>query len=251
MSLAQQLLLRGLIARFWREPYNQKLVRWGSSLHDRFMLHHFVQDDLKDVVTDLRDAGFEFEPEWFAPHLEFRFPCYGNVTLRGVDIEVRQALEPWHVLGEQGAAGSTVRYVDSSLERMQIKVRGMTDSRHIVACNGRALPLHPTGTLGEFVAGVRFRAWQPPECLHPTIGVNAPLTIDLVDGWNNRSIGGCTYHVAHPGGLSYTTLPVNAYEAESRRLSRFFKMGHTPGTMKIPPAQINPDMPMTLDLRAT
>ena len=251
MSLAQQLLLRGLIARFWREPYNQKLVRWGSSLHDRFMLHHFVQDDLKDVVTDLRDAGFEFEPEWFAPHLEFRFPCYGNVTLRGVDIEVRQALEPWHVLGEQGAAGSTVRYVDSSLERMQIKVRGMTDSRHIVACNGRALPLHPTGTLGEFVAGVRFRAWQPPECLHPTIGVNAPLTIDLVDGWNNRSIGGCTYHVAHPGGLSYTTLPVNAYEAESRRLSRFFKMGHTPGPMKIPPAQINPDMPMTLDLRAT
>ena len=144
-----------------------------------------------------------------------------------------------------------MRYVDSSLERMQVTVRGMTDTRHSVACNGHALPLHPTGLNGEYVAGVRFRAWQPPECLHPTIAVHAPLVFDVVDGWNGRSLGGCTYYVSHPGGLSYSTLPVNAYEAESRRLARFLKMGHTPGPMRIKPPELNPGFPFTLDLRYT
>jgi len=181
--------------------------------------------------------------------MEFRFPLCGSIAQRGLEVEVRQALEPWNVLGEEGAAGATVRYVDSSLGRLQVKVRGMTDSRHVVACNGRALPLHPTGTEGEYVAGVRFRAWQPPECLHPTIGVHSPLVFDVVDVWNERSIGGCTYFVSHPGGLSYDTLPVNAYEAESRRLGRFFKIGHTPGLMKVPQPEPNPDFPFTLDLR--
>jgi uncharacterized protein (DUF2126 family) len=249
MSLTQQLLLRSLIARFWKERYEQKLVRWGTGLHDRFMLPHFIEQDFRDVIEDLQMSGYPLKPEWFASHLEFRFPAYGKIAQRGVEMEIRQALEPWHVLGEEGSAGGAVRYVDSSVERLQVKVRGITDTRHQIACNGRAVPLHPTGTQGEFVAGVRFRAWQPPQCLHPTIGIHAPLTFDIVDTWNQRSIGGCTYHVSHPGGLSYNKLPVNAYEAESRRLARFFNFGHTPGPMRLAPAERNPEFPLTLDLR--
>ena len=249
MSLAQHLLLRGLVAKFWREPYHNDLVRWGTDIHDRWMLPHFCETDFRDVIQDLRDAGYPFEFDWFAPHFEFRFPRIGDLAQRDVQIELRTALEPWHVLGEEPGGGGTVRYVDSSLERLQVKARGLIDDRFAITCNGHRLPLHPTGTNGEGVAGVRYRAWQPPGCLQPTIGAHAPLRLDLFDTWNQRSLGGCTYHVAHPGGRSYETFPVNSYEAESRRLGRFFRHGHAPGKIKIPPVKPNPDFPFTLDLR--
>jgi uncharacterized protein (DUF2126 family) len=249
MSLAQHLLLRALVAKFWDDPYKVPLVRWGTEIHDRWMLPHFLWRDFEDVIDDLRSEGFELEKEWFAPHYEFRFPRIGDFTQRDVHIELRSALEPWHVLGEEGMPGGAVRYVDSSLERLQVKVTGMVDTRHVIAVNGRQVPLHPTGVNGEFVCAVRYRAWQPPNCLQPLIGVHSPLTFDLLDTWNSRSLGGCRYHVSHPGGRSYDTFPVNAYEAESRRLARFEAMGHTGGSMEavVPPR--SREFPYTLDLR--
>jgi uncharacterized protein (DUF2126 family)/transglutaminase-like putative cysteine protease len=249
MSLTQHLLLRALIAQFWKQPYDRKLVRWRTEIHDRFMLPHFVKQDFEDVVDDLSRSGFPIQNDWFAPHMEFKFPLFGSIEQRGVQLELRQAIEPWNVLGEEPAAGGTVRYVDSSVERVQVLVNGMTDSRHVVAVNGVHLPLHPTGTNGQFVAGVRYRAWQPPSCLHPTIGVHVPLVFDVVDTWSDRSIGGCTYHVAHPGGRSFDRFPVNAYEAEGRRIARFFKFGHTPGPMQPAERTGSGEFPLTLDLR--
>jgi uncharacterized protein (DUF2126 family) len=250
MSLAQHLLLRGLVSKFWQQPYQNDLVRWGTDIHDRWMLPHFCQTDFADVIADLRAAGYPFQADWFAPHFEFRFPRIGDLAQRDIEVELRTALEPWHVLGEEGAAGGAVRYVDSSLERMQVKARGLSGDRFALAVNGHRIPLHPTGVNGEGVAGVRYRAWQPPNCLQPTIGVHAPLTFDLVDTWNQRSLGGCVYHVAHPGGLSHQTFPVNSYEAESRRLARFIPFGHTPGGVPFNlPREIAPGLPFTLDLR--
>ncbi|MFN4329790.1 MAG: DUF2126 domain-containing protein [Limnobacter sp.] len=249
MSLAQQLLLRTLIARFWKTPYTAKLVKWGTRLHDKFMLPTFVQQDLTDVIDDIRAAGFDFQADWFAPHMAFRFPKFGDFVSRGIEVELHGALEPWHVLGEEGAAGGTVRYVDSSLERLEIKVNNYVDERYILTCNGVKVPLHPTGKMGEYVAGVRYRAWQPPNALHPTIGVNAPLVFDLIDSWNGRSLGGCQYHVAHPGGRNYDLFPVNAFEAESRRLARFFRMGHSHGPVRVAHESGRAEFPLTLDLR--
>jgi len=250
MSLTQQLLLRSMLARFWKQPYEpSRLARWGTELHDRFMLPHFVEQDFRDVITEMNQAGYAFNMDWFAPHFEFRFPKYGDYATRGIDMELRHALEPWHVMGEEGAAGGAVRYVDSSVERVQMKVTGLAPDRYVVTCNGQPIPLRPTGVNGEYVAGVRYRAWQPSSALHPTIGVHSPLTFDLVDTWSKRSLGGCQYHVAHPGGRSYATFPVNSFEAESRRLARFFRIGHTPGEMDVSVATPNADFPFTLDLR--
>ena len=250
MSLAQQLLLRAMIARFWEEPYEPaRLARWGTELHDRFMLPFYAEQDFKDVMQEMAAAGFPFKAEWFAPHFEFRFPKYGDFAVKGMEFELRHALEPWHVMGEEGSAGTTVRYVDSSVERVQVKIRGMAPDRYVLTCNGVPVPLQNTGTNGEFVAGVRYRAWQPESCLHPTIGVHAPLVFDIVDTWMQRSLGGCQYHVAHPGGRSFDTFPVNAFEAESRRLARFFRFGHTPGRMQAGQPEISAEHPFTLDLR--
>lgn len=273
MSLVQMLLLRTLIAQFWATPYAFNLVRWGTELHDRFMLPYYVWSDLKDVVCGMQRAGYPFQLEWLEPFLEFRFPHYGSVTLQDIKLDLHSAMEPWHVLGEEVTNAGTARYVDSSVERLQVKVQGLTDTRYVVTCNGRRVPLHNTGTHGEYVAGVRYRAWQPPSALHPTIGIHAPLVFDIIDTWNGRSIGGCTYHVAHPGGRHYETFPVNAYEAESRRINRFWAHGHTPGMSEPPPLtvptgrfspeghrpgpmtppreEINREYPYTLDLRLT
>ncbi|MEY4590047.1 MAG: hypothetical protein RL497_2123 [Pseudomonadota bacterium] len=270
MALVQTLLLRCLFMRFWQKPYHKPLVRWGTVLHDRFMLPHFIWADMQEVVRDLNSEGFAFDLAWLLPFEEFRFPHYGRVQVDNIALELRWAIEPWHVLGEEVGSFGTARYVDSSVERIQVKLTGLTDSRYALVCNGRQVPLQATGVRGEYIAGVRYRAWQPPSALHPTIGVHAPLVFDVLDLWNSRSIGGCIYHVSHPGGRSYDRFPVNAFEAESRRGNRFLNVGHTQGPysprthleglrqffpitgnkpMAPPLEELNPEYPHTLDLR--
>lgn len=284
MSLVQMLLVRALVSKFWNEPYEKPLVRWGTSLYDKYLLPHFCYQDMLDVTEDLQAFGYDFRIEWLDPFFEFRFPRYGTTQARDITMEVRMAIEPWHVLGEEMSNMGTARFVDSSLERIQVKVNGLTDSRYILVCNNCRIPLQATGVHGEYVAGVRYRAWQPPSALHPTIGIDSPLVFDLIDTWNNRVIGGCTYHVSHPGGLAYETFPVNSYEAESRRYNRFTETDHTPGTpqytpinyrtisfhrddklrqytttrvknkdskptIHLPEPIVNPEFPFTLDLR--
>jgi uncharacterized protein (DUF2126 family) len=243
------LLMRAAVAAFWQHPYERKLIRWGTRLHDDFMLPHYTAQDFHEALDELSQFGVKIEPEWFAPHLEFRFPVVGEIDVRGMNIELRHALEPWHVLGEDAAPGGTVRYVDSSAERLQARVRNWVDERYILACNGVALPMSRTDRVGEYVAGVRFKAWRPPNALHPTIPAQTPLVFDVYDRWTGRSLGGMTHHVSHPGGRSYDDFPVNANSAEARRRSRFFPFGHTQGQIEEPRLVIGRDHPRTLDLR--
>ena len=275
MNLVQNLLVRSLVAKFWKKPYKKKLIRWGTELHDKFLLPHFAYLDMIDVVNDLKEAGYDFDISWFDPFFEFRFPHQGGITVDNIQLELRLGIEPWHVLGEELSNSGTARFVDSSLERLQVKVSGIIPERHILLCKGCRIPLRSTGTKGEYVAGIRYKAWNPPSALHPNVGVDAPLVFDIVDTWNNRVIGGCTYFVAHPGGRSFDTYPVNSYEAESRKISRFWDFGHTPSTTieqtapvintpsvsrfvaqnktdlkpDTPIELINPEYPSTLDLR--
>jgi uncharacterized protein (DUF2126 family) len=225
------------------------LITWGTSLNDKYMLPYFIQQDLHDVLADLERWGYPMEYTWFEPQYEFRFPRYGEVVKDAIQLEIRGALEPWHVLGEEAMAGGQARFVDSSIERLQVKVTNIPGGRYTVCCQGVEVPLHPTGTQGEAVAGIRFRAWQPPSCLHPTIGVHAPLTFEIFDRWNRHAIAGCTYHVVHPGGLALDQRPINATAAESRRIARFERAGHTISRYEPRVAGVNPDFPLTLDLR--
>jgi uncharacterized protein (DUF2126 family) len=249
MSAAQMLLMRAAIAAFWDQPYERRLVRWGTRLHDDCLLPEFCALDFRDAIGELRSLGAPLDPEWFAPHLAFRFPLIGEVTLRDMRVEIRHALEPWHVLAEESAAGGTARYVGSSLERVQVKVDGFVPERFTLACNGAAIPLARTETPGSHVAGVRFKAWAPPSAPHPMLPVHTPLTFDLWDSWTGRSLGGATYHVAHRGGRNDETFPVNANEAEARRHARFLAIGHMPGPMPAPKQVPNPTHLHILDLR--
>ena len=274
MALLQALLVRALVARFWAEPYSHPLVHWGTRLHDRYLLPAFVAADLREVVEDvnryLASVGVErMDPAWFDSFLEFRFPRLGDTVIDGVELELRTAIEPWHVLGEEVSRSGTSRYVDSSVEKVQVRAVGLVEGRHVLTCNGVPVPMVPVaeqgwggpvgakGSTGAFVGGVRYRAWAPPSALHPTIGVHGPLVFDLVDRWSGRSLGGFTHHVTHPGGVAYDTFPVNAAAAESRRAARFVADGHTPGPIDVaalpdPLSALGPavtDYPVTLDLR--
>jgi uncharacterized protein (DUF2126 family) len=254
MAMVQALLVRSLVSRMWREPYRGRLVRWGTDLYDRYMLPWYVRSDIHDVVDDLRAHDIEFDPAWLDPFLEFRFPLIGETTIGGVHVELRRAIEPWHVLGEEMSGGGTARYVDSSVERVQVRVDGYRPERHVVTCNGVPVPLQPTMSPGTSIAGVRFKAWSPWSSLHPTIDVHAPLVFDVIDRWSERSLGGCTYHVSHPGGRAYDTFPVNAAEAMSRRGNRFARQGHEPGHVDLAEldsiaAKLPREYPRTLDLR--
>jgi uncharacterized protein (DUF2126 family)/transglutaminase-like putative cysteine protease len=249
MSAAQVLLMRSAVAAFWEKPYERRLIRWGTRLHDEFLLPHYAEADFKDALQELDSFGFPLQPEWFAPHMEFRFPQVGEIAVRDMRVELRHALEPWHVLGEEQVSGGTARYVDSSAERLQAKVSGWVDERYTLSCNGAALPLQKTEVPGEYVAGVRFKAWNPYSALHPTIKAQVPLIFDVYDKWSGRSIGGMSHHVAHPGGRAYDDFPVNANAAEARRRSRFFDIGHTPGAVPEPTPVQGPEYPRTLDLR--
>jgi uncharacterized protein (DUF2126 family)/transglutaminase-like putative cysteine protease len=251
MALVQNLLLRTLVGHFWHQPYEEALAPWGTELHDRFMLPHYVTRDVQDVVADLNRWGYDFMADWLDPFTEFRFPRYGTVQIDDIEIELRFAIEPWHVLGEEVTGQGASRFVDSSVERLQVKVQGMTQPRHYLACNGRRVPLRNTGRRGEFVAGVRYKAWNPFSSLHPTINVHAPLRFELIDAWSKQALGGCSYEVQHPGGHNPDDFPVNAQSAESRRLARFSAHGHSTGEVDLPPAEMNMAHPYTLDLRQT
>jgi uncharacterized protein (DUF2126 family)/transglutaminase-like putative cysteine protease len=256
MAMVQSLLVRALVAWFWDEPQRAPLIRHGENLHGRYLLPHFLIHDIAEVCADLRAHDINFDTSWLDPFTEFRFPRIGTAVFDHVEIELRGAIEQWNVLGEEATVGGTARYVDSSVERIQVRLIGADRHRYIVTANGYPIPLLATDNPDVQVGGVRFRAWQPPSALHPTITVDGPLRFELVDTVTGMSRGGCTYHVSHPGGRAYDDPPVNAVAAESRRGSRFEATGFTPGQVDMSDirekqARLSTDIgaPGILDLR--
>ena len=206
MCLAQQLLIRALIAKFWREPLDGKFVRWGTALHDRFMLPHFVWDDFIDVLADLGQSGFDFDPEWFEAQLEFRFPVFGDVAA-------------WRRhAGSAPGAGAVA-----------CARRGGRDRRHRALCRflGRAAAAQgrpassPAATSSPATAAAAddrppaaparrspacaSRPGSRPRVCIPTIPVHAPLVFDIVDTWNRPFARRLRLSCRHPGGRTYET----------------------------------------------
>jgi uncharacterized protein (DUF2126 family) len=262
LRLLQMLLIRALVAWFWECPYTQPLIRWGTMLHDRFLLPHYIAEDLQQVLSDLQQAGFAFDQQWFQPFFEFRFPPYGTISLRSpsgvMHLELRHAIEPWHVLGEEVHSGSTARYADASMERIQVMLKGAIahspnpenfSSRYAVLCNGHVVPLKSTGIAGEYVGGVRFRARSAANVLHPSIDPHTPLRFELVDRWQGRSLGACKYHTRSSDNIDYIHFPRHAQEAAERMAARFQAIAPTPDPIPIPSLHLNPEYPLTLDLR--
>jgi len=249
MAGAQMLLMRGLTARLAESHYKQPLVRWGTQLHDRFMLPHYLWSDFLDVVADLNAHGVALDAEWYRPFLDFRCPVIGTLDLPDLSLELRNALEPWPTLGEEAQGSITSRYVDSSMERVQVIAHGLVEGRHQVLVNGLVLPMTSTGREREHVAGVKFRAWQPPHCLQPHVGIHHPLRFDIVDLWGHRSLGGCQYHVWHPEGRGFEHVPLTAFEASARRAQRFTTDHMAPWPVHPRVVAPSPEQPYTLDLR--
>lgn len=249
MSAVQMLLIRALVAKFWQKPYRGRPAFWGTGLHDKFMLPYYIEQDIKQICADLNADGFAFDEKWLAPFMEFRFPHFGDVQKFGMCMSIHGAIEPWNVLGEEVSSQGTSRYVDSSVERLQVKVSNFNRERFTVLCNGRRVPLQATEIPGEYVAGVRFKAWQPVFGLHPKLNSDGPLVFDIVDINTQISIAGCTYYIAHPSGRNYETLPVNANEAEARRIARFWQQSQCGRSFYLREEPANPSFPCTLDLR--
>ncbi|MFN3193270.1 MAG: DUF2126 domain-containing protein [Aureliella sp.] len=251
MSLTQQLLIRALTLAFWQSPFRENLCNWGTQLHDRFMLPSFVWQDFLQVLDFLNDRGIEINADWFAAHFEFRFPSIGTVHRDGVQLSLRTAIEPWYVMGEEPGSSGTTRFVDSSVERVEVKLDNFDPTQLALICNGYRVPVHAMSQPGTFVAGIRFRAWQPPRCLHPTIGIHAPLHFELVELSRLKSIGGCTYYVVDPAGRGTDRFPINSLEAESRRGARFDARALTGGFIdlpNIPAPSLDFSYPITMDM---
>jgi uncharacterized protein (DUF2126 family)/transglutaminase-like putative cysteine protease len=249
LATAQVLLVRALVAALAGEPYHRPLVRWGPALHDRFMLPHFLWKDFQEVLAFLSERGVGLPPEPYRAFVELRCPVAGRLEVDGAVLEVRNALEPWNVLGEEPSGGGTSRYVDSSVERVEVRVEGIVPERHLVLVNGIELPLRPTGTAAEAVGGVRFRAWAPAHALHPHLGIHHPLTFELLDTWGRRSLGACRYHVWHPEGRAFLAPPLTRFEASARRAQRFTLEGASPWPVVARPASPHGETPYSLDLR--
>lgn len=249
MATAQMILLRTLVAALMETPYHGELVRWGHTLHDRFLLPYWMWKDFEDILEFLNLRGFALQKEHYRPFLDLRCPVVGRMTVSGVELQVRNAIEPWHVLGEEATGAGTSRYVDSSMERIEIMVDGYIAERHAILVNGHVLPLRATGESHRLVGGVRFRAWAPPHSLHPHIGIHHPISIEVLDRWSRRSLGGCTYHVWHPEGRAFDGSPLTRFEASARRNQRFTMGSHTAYPLTVVDPGPHHEAPYTLDLR--
>lgn len=249
MVVAQMGLVRALVAALAQAPYDKPLVRWGQELHDRFLLPLWLGRDLGDVLAFLAARGLPLPAQAYQAFLDLRCPLVGRLQAGEVTLEVRNALEPWHVLGEEPGASGTSRYVDSSLERVEVRADGLVPERHALLVNGLQLPLKPTGAAHQLAAGVRFRAWAPPHSLQPHLGIHHPLRFDVVDTWAERSLGACAYHVWHPEGRAFAEAPLTRFEASARRAQRFTQEGPLPWPVRPRPTSALPEAPWTLDLR--